>query len=114
MKNAFKNAEKQKKLTAKNVADILKKVGVKDIDFFGPDRLGIVFTNPGNNPWQKGIKGWCLKHGVRVNLHEMEAYHNKYNFTDTKERRKQMDETHDRYENCKKFVHLAQHKSKER
>lgn len=97
---------------AKNVADILKKVGVTDIDFFGPDRIGLVFTNPGNNPWLKGIKGWCFKHGVRVNLHEMEAYHNKHNFTNTKERRKQMDETHDRYEKCKKFIHQAAIKHK--
>ena len=92
---------------AKNVADILKKVGVNDIDFFGPDKLGLVFTNPGNNPWGKGIKGWCLKHGVHVNLREMEAYHQKHKFTDVKERRQAMDETHARYESCKKYVHQA-------
>ena len=28
---------------AKNVAQILKKVGVKDIDFFGPDALGVSY-----------------------------------------------------------------------
>ena len=89
---------------AKNVADILKKVGVTDIDFFGPDRLGLVFTNPGNNPWGKGIKGWCLKHGVHVNLHEMEAYHNKHNFTDVTKRRKTMDETRERYTQYKKLL----------
>ena len=102
---------------AKNVADILKKVGVDDIDFYGPDKLGIVFTNPGNNPWGKGLKGWCIKHGVRVHLNEMEAYHQKHNFTDVGERRQAIDKAHDRYEKCKKFVHqaaIAKQKSKER
>lgn len=88
---------------ARNVATILKKVGVNDIDFFGPDKLGLVFTNPGNNPWGKGIKGWCLKHGVHVNLKEMESYHEKHNFTDVKERRQIMDETHHHYEQYKKY-----------
>lgn len=88
---------------ARNVAMILKKVGVKDIDFYGPDKLGLVFTNPGNNPWGKGIKAWCLKYGVHVNLSEMEAYHKKHNFTDVKERRQTMDEIHLRYEQYKKY-----------
>ena len=88
---------------AKNVGDILKRVGVKDIDFYGWDNAGLVFTNPGNNPWGKGIKGWCLRHGVHVNLQEMEAYHAGHNFTDVKERRKEMDETHARYEQYKKL-----------
>ena len=86
---------------ARNVAEILKKVGVKDIDFYGLDKIDLVFTNPGNNPWGKGLKGWCLKHGVHVNLKEMEAYHIKHNFTDVKERRKQMDETRERYNQYK-------------
>lgn len=90
---------------ALNVATILKKVGVTDIDFFGPDKLGLVFTNPGNNPWGKGLKGWCLKHGVHVNLKEMEAYHQKHNFTDVKERRQAMDETRKHYEQYKKYQH---------
>ena len=88
---------------AKNVADILKRVGVKDIDFYGWDDAGLVFTNPGNNPWGKGVKGWCLRHGVHVNLKEMEAYNEGHNFTDVKERRKEMDETHQRYEQYKKI-----------
>lgn len=92
---------------ARNVATILKKVGVTDIDFYGWDKAGIVFTNPGNNPWGKGIKGWCLKHGVHVNLREMEAFHNKYNFNNVKERRQQMDETKRRYEQYKKQHNLA-------
>ena len=82
---------------AKNVGDILKKVGVTDIDFYGFDSIGLVFPNPGNNPWGKGIKGWCLKHGVHVNLKEMEIYHNEHNFTDVRERRKEMDEKRQRY-----------------
>ena len=88
---------------AKNVGDILKKVGVTDIDFYGWDNVGFVFTNPGNNPWGKGLQGWCLKHGVRVNLKEMEKYHHDHNFTDTKERRKEMDEKRQRYEQYVKY-----------
>ena len=72
-----------------------------NIDFFGPDKIGLVLTNPGNNPWGKGLKGWCIKHGVHVNLEEMEAYHNKHNFTDAAKRRKQMDETRARYNQYK-------------
>lgn len=82
---------------AKNVAMVLKKVGIKDLDFFGPDKLGIVFTNPGNNPWGKGIKGWCFKHGVHVHADEMAQYHEKFNFTNVKERRTEMKEVRERY-----------------
>lgn len=89
---------------ARNVANILKKVGVNDIDFYGRDRAGLVFTNPGNNPWNKGLQGWCLKHGVHVNVNEMAAYHERNNFTDVKERRKEMDEKHRRYEQYKRYT----------
>ena len=82
---------------AKNVGKILKNVGVKDLDFYGPDKLGLVFTSPGNNPWGKGIKGWCFKHGVHVHTEEMEKYHEKYNFTDVKERREEMKQVRQRY-----------------
>ena len=92
----------QKFLSYKEKCFILKKVGVKDIDFYGWDDTGLVLTNPGNNPWGKGILGWCLKHGVHVNLKEMEKYHNDHNFTDVKERRKEMDEKRQRYEHYKK------------
>lgn len=82
---------------ALNVAKILKRVGVKDIDFFGFDKLGLVFSSPGNNPWGKGIKGWCFKHGVHVHPEEMKKYHEKYNFTDVKERRDEMKKIRQRY-----------------
>lgn len=88
---------------ARNVANIFKKVGVNDIDFYGWDKAGLVFTNPGNNPWGKGIKAWCLKHGVHVNVKEMEAFHNKYNFTDVKKRRETMDKINNRYKQHKKY-----------
>ncbi|MBO7098229.1 MAG: hypothetical protein J6W11_06310 [Alphaproteobacteria bacterium] len=86
---------------ARNVGNILKNLGVKDLDFYGPDKIGLVFTNPGNNPWGKGIQGWCLKHGVHVNLHEMETYHQKHNFENVTERRKEMDATTKRYKQYK-------------
>lgn len=89
---------------ARNVGNILKRVGVTDIDYLGWDKAGLVFTNPGNNPWGKGIKGWCLKHGVHVNLREMEAFHQRNNFTDVKERRQQMDETNRRYKQYKESL----------
>ena len=90
---------------ARNVAQVLKNVGVNDIDFYGLDRLGLVFTSPGNNPWGKGIKGWCLKHGVHVNLSEMEAYHKKHNFEDVTRRRREMDDKSKRYKQYKKSQH---------
>ena len=90
---------------ARNVAQVLKNVGVNDIDFYGLDRLGLVFTSPGNNPWGKGIKGWCLKHGVHVNLSEMEAYHKKHNFEDVTRRRREMDDKSKRYKQYKESQH---------
>ena len=56
---------------AKNVAQILKKVGVKDIDFFGPDALGVSYPTLWNNPFGIGLKGWWLKHGFPSNIEEV-------------------------------------------
>lgn len=77
---------------AQNVALVLKKVGVKDFDFYGPDTLGLGYATPGNNPFGKGILPWCRKHGVRVHLDEVEAYDKRYPMTnaENKKRRKDM------------------------
>lgn len=82
---------------AQNVAKVLKKVGVKDFDFYGPDFLGLSYATPGNNPFGVGIKAWCHKHGLRVRLNEMAEYDRRYGFTDIKERRAEMKETRKRY-----------------
>lgn len=77
---------------AQNVARVLKKVGVKDFDFYGPDWLGLGYATPGNNPFGKGILPWCRKHGVRVHLDEVAAYDKRYPMTnaENKKRRKNM------------------------
>ena len=84
---------------AQNVAEVLKKVGVKDFDFYGPDSLSLSYATPGNNPFGVGIKAWCHNHGLRVRLEEMEEYDRRYGFTNIKERRAEMKETRKRYQN---------------
>jgi len=94
---------------AQNIAEVLKKVGVKDFDFYGPDSLGLSYATPGNNPFGVGIKAWCHKHGLRVRLEEMEEYDRRYGFTDVKERRAEMKETRKRY---KSFIGKGKGKGK--
>ena len=89
---------------ARNVGNILKKSGVRDLDFIGIDKLGLVFTSPGNNPFNKGIKAWCYKHGVQVTPDEMAQYHEKHNFTDVEEKRKHWREVGARYRAYKKHI----------
>lgn len=62
---------------AKNVADVLKKLGVKDINFIGPDKI-VSIPTPGNNPYHFGIEDWCMRHGVPVTQEEV-AFLYKYN-----------------------------------
>ena len=56
---------------AKNVADVLKKLGVKDINFFGPEKLKLSIPTPGNNPFGYGIEDWCMRHGVPAKQEEI-------------------------------------------
>lgn len=56
---------------AKNVAQVLEKAGVKDIDFLGPDKLKVRFPTPGNNPFHFGMEDWCLRHGVAARQDEI-------------------------------------------
>lgn len=86
---------------AQNVAKVMKKAGVNDFNFYGPDSLGLSYATPGNNPFGVGIKAWCHKHGMRVSLEEMAEYDRRYGFTDVKERRAEIKETRKRY---KKFI----------
>lgn len=56
---------------AKNVAQVLEGLGVKDINFLGPDKLGWRFASPGNNPFRFGIEDWCLRNGVQAKQEEI-------------------------------------------
>ncbi|MBO6281415.1 MAG: hypothetical protein J6N49_02660 [Alphaproteobacteria bacterium] len=57
----------------------LKLAGVKDLDQYGPDKLGMYWPAPGNNPFHIGIQEWCRKHGVQVFASELEqAYKHNY------------------------------------
>ena len=79
---------------AGNVAQVLKKAGVKDIDFLGYDKAGLTFPTPGNNPFHFGLKDWCLKHGVPVRLDEVAQLYKYHEIPDLSERFKG---TRDRY-----------------
>lgn len=57
----------------------LRFAGVKDLDQYGPDKLGIYWPAPGNNPFGKGIQSWCQKHGVHVFASEIEQVY-KHNY----------------------------------
>lgn len=81
---------------AKNTADILKKLGVKDLDLVGPDKLGIVFANPGNNPFGTGIKNWCRKHGVHVTPEDVEKTTSNVSYPDNKKYRDYVRAEHNR------------------
>lgn len=63
---------------AGSVDDVLKQVGVKDLDEYGPDSLGLTFKSPGNNPFGVGIEHWCKKHGTHVCADEIEQVY-RYN-----------------------------------
>ena len=80
---------------AGNVAQVLKKAGVKDIDFLGYDKIGLTIPTPGNNPFHFGVKDWCLKHGIPVRLDEVAQLYKYHEITDLKERFKN---TRDRYQ----------------
>ncbi|MBR1649365.1 MAG: hypothetical protein IJ689_07205 [Alphaproteobacteria bacterium] len=83
---------------ARNVGEVLKRCGVRDLDFIGPDKLGVVFTNPGNNPFNTGIKAWCFKHGVHVHDDEMAEFHRRHDFSsEVADRRAAMKKVRTRY-----------------
>lgn len=57
---------------------VLQQCGIKDLDYIGPDKLGIYWSSPGNNPFRKGIQEWCRQRGVHVFTSELEDVY-KYN-----------------------------------
>jgi len=82
---------------AKNVANVLKAVGVNDFNFYGLDSLGLTYTTPGNNPFNVGIKAWCFKHGVHVHPDEVKELHRRHPIPNVTERRTEMKEKRKRY-----------------
>lgn len=82
---------------SKNVADVLEKAGVKDIDFLGPDKLGIRFPTPGNNPFGFGLKDWCFRHGVHVHPEEMAQFNERYPIEDLENTRAEQEQVRRRY-----------------
>ena len=87
---------------ARNVAKIFRQVGINDFKFYGFNKLGLVFTNPGNNPFNLGIKAWCFKHGVHVRPDEMAEFDRRHPIDNVKERRAQDQEIRDRYDDYRK------------
>lgn len=82
---------------SKNVADVLEKAGVKDINFLGPDKLGLRFATPGNNPFGFGLKDWCFRHGVHVHADEMAQFNEHYPIEDLENTRAEQEKVRHRY-----------------
>lgn len=97
---------------AKNVAQILKKVGVKDIDFFGPDVLRVSYPTPENNPFGIGMKGWCLKHGVPAKIEEVALDYKHHEIRDLDKREEWFDTVRKRYNHFKDYLTSAKTQSK--
>lgn len=97
---------------AKNMADILKKVGVDDINFLGPDKLGLSYPTPGNNPFGFGIKDWCLRHGVPVNQEEVATLYKYHEIPDLEKRTKEFAVLRARYNRFKDYLINKKTKSK--
>jgi hypothetical protein len=89
---------------AKNVAQILQKLGVKDIDFIGPDNLGLSYPTPGNNPFGLGMKGWCLKHGVPAKIEEVALAYKYHKVPDLDKREMQFSRIRERYNRFKNYL----------
>ena len=83
---------------AQNMARVLKKVGVKDFDFYGPDFLGVSYATPGNNPFNKGIRAWCLKHGIRVHANEADEFNRRFPVENVSKNREEMRTKKARYD----------------
>ena len=84
---------------ASNVGEVLKNLGVKDLDFLGFDKIGMVFKSPGNNPFNSGIKAWCRKHGVHVTLEDVVKLRAGKKYPDNKAYRAHVREVGKRYYN---------------
>ena len=97
---------------AKNVAILLKKLGIKDINFFGPDKIGLTFASPGNNPFHFGIEDWCMRHGIPVRLDEVALLYNHHEIPKLEERKEEFKAKRERYERRMEYVSDSLNKSK--
>ena len=87
---------------SKNIVQVLETLGVEDINLLGPDKLGLRFATPGNNPFGFGVKAWCFKHGVHVHPDEVEQLYARYPVLDNGERRKEQERVRCRYKKITK------------
>ena len=82
---------------SKNIVKVLEKLGVKDINLLGPDKLGLRFATPGNNPFGFGLKDWCFRHGIHVYPEEVEKMTAPYPIKDNEKRRDEQEAIRTRY-----------------
>ena len=87
---------------SKNIVKVLEKLGIKDINLLGPDKLGLRFATPGNNPFGFGLKDWCFRNGVHVHPEEVEELHKRYPILDNQERRENQEKIRQRYKDITK------------
>ena len=96
---------------AKNVADVLKKLGVKDINFIGPDKV-VSYPTPGNNPFSFGVEDWCMRHGVPVTQEEIATLCQYHEVPDLDKRNKWQEDVRNRYKQYKDYIINEQTQSK--
>ncbi len=82
---------------SKNILIVLEKLGIKDVNLLGLDRLGLTFPTPGNNPFGFGLKNWCFKHGVHVYPDEVKQLMSRYPVVDNEKRREEQELIRQRY-----------------
>lgn len=97
---------------AKNVAQLLRKLGIKDINFLGPDKLGVTFPTPGNNPFHFGMEDWCMRHGVPVFMEEVALEYKHHVIPDLNKRVDKFAAIRDRYERFCEYLINRKTKSK--
>ena len=99
VRNGYKKFDLGFNNCSKNIVEVLEKLGVDDINLLGPDKLGVRFATPGNNPFGFGLKDWCFRYGVHVYPEEVEQFLAKYPVTekDNEKRRDEQEEVRQRY-----------------
>lgn len=99
IKNGYKEFSLGFNNCSKNVVEVLEKLGIKDINLLGPDKLGIRFPTPGNNPFGFGVKDWCFRHGVHLYPEEAEQLTAKHPIlaVDNERRRDEQEAVRHRY-----------------
>lgn len=97
---------------AKNVAELLKKVGVKDINFLGADKLCLTLPTPGNNPFHFGMEDWCMRHGVPAYMEEVALEYKHHIIPNLDSRIKKFDNIRNRYERYCEYLIKSMTQSK--